>query len=76
MIKGLPDRRLTENEVDQLRESDQFDSIFIRGRTFSPEPGEVEELVLTLSDGTEKEIGYFYDTGWKELEPINPEQFA
>jgi hypothetical protein len=73
MIEGLPDRRLTENEVDQLRESGRFDTIYIRGRTFSPEPGIVEELVITLADGTKKEISYFRETGWEELEPINPD---
>jgi hypothetical protein len=73
MIEGLPDRRLTEKEVDQLRESDQFKDIFIRGRFIGPTVGVAEELVITLTDGTEKEIGYFLDTGWRELEEIDPE---
>jgi hypothetical protein len=72
MIETLPDRRLTEKEVDQLRESDRFEDIYIRGRFFGPMPGEAEELVITLSGGTKKEIGYFHDTGWQELEEINP----
>jgi hypothetical protein len=73
MIEGLPDRRLTEEEVDQLRQSEQFNDIFIRGRFIGPTLGVAEELVITLADGTEKEIGYFLDTGWRELEEIDPE---
>jgi len=72
MIEGLPERRLTEEEVDQLRQSEQFKDIFIRGRFIGPTPGVAEELVITLPDGTEKEIGYFFDTGWRELEEIDP----
>lgn len=73
MIEALPDRPLTESEVDQLRESNQFNNIYIRGYTLGPRPGEIEELVITLADGTEKEIFYFRDTGWRELEEVNPE---
>lgn len=73
MIEALPNRLLTQEEVDQLRESDRFKDIYIRGYEIGPVPGEVEELVVTLADGTEKEIGYFYETGWKELEPIDPD---
>jgi len=73
MIEALPDRRLTEKEVNQLRESDRFNDIHIRGRLLGVAPGEIEELVITLADGTEKEIGYFHDTGWRVLEDIDPE---
>ena len=70
MIDALPDRRLTEAEVDKLRESDRFDEIYIRGRALNMGPGVVEEMVITLSDGSEKAISYFHDTGWEVLEPI------
>jgi len=73
MIDALPDRRLSEAEVDKLRESDRFDDIYIRGRALNMGPGAVEEIVITLSDGSEKEISYFHDTGWEVLEPINSE---
>ena len=74
MIESLPDRHLTEKEVDKLRESDQFKEIHIRGRSLGPHPGTVEELVITLSDGSHKEIGYFWSSGsWEVLEPIDSE---
>jgi len=73
MINALPDRRLRESEVDKLRESDRFDDIYIRGRALNIGPGVVEEIVITLPDGSEKEISYFHDTGWEVLEPINSE---
>ena len=71
MIDALPDRRLSEAEVDKLRESERFDDIYIRGRALNIGPGVVEEMVITLSDGSEKTISYFHDTGWEVLEPIN-----
>ena len=67
MIEGLPNRKLTEKEVDQLSESDHFENIYIRGYALTPQYGEVDKLVITLADGTEKEIGYFIDDGWQEL---------
>ena len=73
MIESLPDRHLTEKEVDSLRESDQFKDIYIRGRGIGPHPGTVEELVVTLSNGSEKEISYVRGSGWEVLEPINSE---
>jgi len=74
MIESLPDRHLTEKEVDKLRESEQFKEIYIRGRSLGPHPGTVEELVITFSDGSEKEIGYFWSSGcWEVLEPTNPD---
>jgi len=73
MIEALPDRHLTEKEVDKLRESDQFKDIYIRGRAVGPHPGTVEEIVITLSDGSEKEISYVWGSGWEVLKPINSE---
>jgi len=73
MIDALPDRRLSEAEVDKLRESERFDDIYIRGRALNIGPGVVEEMVITLSDGSEKTISYFHDTGWEVLEPLNTE---
>ena len=63
----LPDRRLTEKEADQIKNCQQFKTVYVRGTFINAGQPLIEELVVTLRDGTNRELVWFTD-GW-EVDP-------
>lgn len=57
MIESLPDRTLTQNEIEKLEDSKAIENIRVRGRDLTAfSEGIAEDIVITTKDGETHEL--------------------